>query len=250
MKYDAHFHMYDLEAREAFCWTEYEKRGRRGMISHYSRWEHRYYLEKRQAGYQFHLSLGIHPQEPLWDHAEVLEEALKTKAIQAIGECGYDFFLERSAESERIQDEIFLYQARLAMDHGLPMVIHLRKAVDKMFQHKKILKEVPSLVFHSWPGPLREAKALLSHGVNAWFSFGNPLRQGNKKARECAACLPLERILVESDAPWQVLKGENFTPLGALDKNYEELAGLRSLELSVLEDQIADNYEKAYGLKS
>ena len=246
MKCDAHLHLYDLAQKDPLVWDEFKKLERPAMVSHYSEKEHLYYLEKRREGYKFDLSLGIHPQEPLWIHGEILKKALTEGSIGAIGECGWDFFHSRTPEEEKIQDEIFSFQLELAIKYELPLILHLRKAVDKVFSQSRNLKKVKTVIFHSWPAPYHEAQSILKMGINAYFSFGNPLIQGNKKAQETLKRLPKERILMETDAPWQVLKGELYTPLSALDRIYVYAAGLREVNIQVWEDQVADNYSNAY----
>ena len=71
-------------------------------------------------------------------------------------------------------------------------------------------------------GPAAEAASLLNHNINAYFSFGKQLLNGNKKAIACLRELPSERLLAETDAPFQFLKGEKYTAPEDIKRIYEE----------------------------
>ena len=72
-------------------------------------------------------------------------------------------------------------------------------------------------------GPPVEARSLLERGINGYFSFGKQLFNGNKKVIACVAELPKERIFSETDAPFQYLKGEEYTDLIDIKKIYERI---------------------------
>jgi len=154
--------------------------------------------------------------------------------LQAVGECGYDFFDGRTHELEEAQDRVFLSQVARAIRFGLPLVVHLRKATDLMFRHVRVLKRCKAVVFHSWPGPVNEARSLLEQGVNAYFSFGTPLLWNARKACACVAALPLERLVAETDAPWQPVRGKEITGPLDLVAVYQKLASLRGLPVQTL----------------
>ena len=77
-------------------------------------------------------------------------------------------------------------------------------------------------------GPSVEAKSLLDRGINAYLSFGKQLLNGNKKAIACVRELPDERILPETDAPFQYLKGENFTKPSEVSRVIEAMIQIKS----------------------
>ena len=70
---------------------------------------------------------------------------------------------------------------------------------------------MPEVLFHSFMGPVSQAFSLLDKNINGYFSFGKQVFNGNKKVLECIQKLPSQRILCETDAPFQYLKGEKFT---------------------------------------
>lgn len=179
-------------------------------------------------------SFGIHPQNPDKGLLPVLENLLKENKIQAVGECGFDFFNEDFKSKREDQKTVFEAQLELALCNNLPLVIHGRKANEVLFSYAKELKKLPSVLFHSFMGSYVEASSFISRGLNCYFSFGKQIFNGNKKVIELVSRLPLEHILLETDAPYQTLKGEKVTCTGEIKKIYEGAWMLKkeSLELS------------------
>ena len=158
---------------------------------------------------------GMHPQnaanENIKEASDFLEDLLSKNLISFIGEAGFDYFTEEFRNAADLQEEIFNIQLELALEYKMPLVIHCRKANHKLFEYSKKLKQLPEVLFHSFMGPPVEAQSLLNHGINGYFSFGKQLLNGNKKAIACVRELPADRILAETDAPFQFLKGEKYT---------------------------------------
>ena len=167
---------------------------------------------------------GMHPQnaanENIKEAAAFLEKLLNENKIAFIGEAGFDYFTEEFRASQSQQEEVFNIQLDLALQFNKPLVIHCRKANHKLFEYSKELKKLPEVLFHSFMGPPVEARSLLERGINGYFSFGKQLLNGNKKAIACVKELPPECILAETDAPFQYLKGENYTTLDEIYKIY------------------------------
>ncbi len=170
---------------------------------------------------------GMHPQnaenENIRESAAFLEELLSKNLISFIGEAGFDYFTEEFKKAAKLQEEIFNIQLDLALKYNKPLVIHCRKANHKLFEYSKKLKRLPEVLFHSFMGPPVEAQSLLNRGINGYFSFGKQLLNGNKKAIACVKELPPERILAETDAPFQYLKGENATILEDIYRVYQAI---------------------------
>ena len=170
---------------------------------------------------------GMHPQnaeyENIKESSEFLENLLQEKKISFIGEAGFDFFTEAFKKSAARQEEIWNIQLDLALKYDVPLVIHCRKANHKLFEYSKQLKKLPEVLFHSFMGPPVEALSLLNRGINGYFSFGKQLLNGNKKAIACVRDLPSNRILAETDAPFQTLKGEKFTAPSEIVRVYQAM---------------------------
>jgi TatD DNase family protein len=202
----------------------------------------------------FVTSFGIHPQCAVWKNADFLSSLAASGRIQAIGEAGFDFFGDRperirNEENERAQRAVFEFQLDLAERHALPILLHLRKAMDLAFEYAPRLKRLPAAIFHSYSGSARDGEALVRRGVPAYFSFGAPPLNGNKRSAEACALAPAERLLVETDAPWQPPKGEPFCRWEHLRELLSGIAAIRGVEEAALEDLVLANFERAYGLE-
>ena len=176
-------------------------------------------------------SFGLHPQEPLLENLPFLEGLLQEKRICAIGECGLDFFTPEFSANRAAQEKAFDAQLDLAARFSVPVIVHARKAIQEIFSRAAALKKVPAVVFHSFAGTPSDARSLLDKGINAYFSFGKPLMNGAKKAISCVRSLPLDRLLFETDAPYQTLKGERATSPAEIADVYQAAFELRSAGL-------------------
>ena len=181
-------------------------------------------------------SFGLHPQNVknyTISSIDFLEKLVAEKQISFIGECGFDLFCDEYKIFEKKQDEIFNIQIEMAIKNNLPVVIHCRKANHKLFKYKKQLSKLPEVLFHSFMGPSAEALSLLNHNINGYFSFGKQVFNGNKKVLDCIKNLPSERILCETDAPFQCLKGEKFTSPSEITKIQKRIMELLAQKKSL-----------------
>jgi TatD DNase family protein len=179
------------------------------------------------------LSFGVHPQLPALDKAATTEslamfEALaREKRLDAAGEIGFDLFDAQYRSTEKEQDALFSEELAIAAQFDLPIVLHVRKAMHKIFARKKALKKIKVVVFHGFSGTDREALSLLAGGINAYFSFGTALLNNHKTAQKAAALIPAERLLFETDAPYQPLRGNDHSHYRDLAPILEKAAALR-----------------------
>lgn len=196
-------------------------------------------------------SFGIHPQWAVWNNAELLAALAAEGRIAAIGEAGFDFFGDRperirNGENEGIQKAVFEYQLGLAERHCLPLLLHLRRATDLLFAYSRRLATLPAVILHSYSGTAREGGDLLARGVNAYFSFGATVLNGHKKAIEACSVLPADRLLSETDAPWQPPRGQPFCRFESIGQVVAGMAAIRGVEPRLLEERIADNFRAAF----
>ena len=179
----------------------------------------------------FLLAYGLHPQnagnEPIKKSADFLENLAENKKIIAIGEAGFDYFNDDFKSHKKVQDEIWNIQLDLALKYNLPLVVHCRKANEKLFEYSKKLAKLPEVLFHSFMGSPVEGKSLLRKGINGYFSFGKQIFNNNKKVIACVKELPEDRVLGETDAPYQFLKGEKYTRPGEIVKILAEIKRLQ-----------------------
>lgn len=270
---DAHAHFSDLNDLSESWKASYLCGKYLACASAYSKKEYEDALVFAKEGLAFYFSMGIHPQNPVWDELDTISILANQKRLQAIGESGWDFYDDNSSDAEKIQDAQFLSMYELALKNDLPMVLHLRKSMHKVFQFSQELKKLKTLVFHSYPGSLEEGEALLNRGINAYFSFGANITNGHKQAEKAARFLPLERLLLESDAPYQKpkpYKAKKSRELGAsiletkeakikgvrpfckiedIHYVYAACADFRNLEVLELEEIIEKNFLSVFGSK-
>ncbi|MDR0313184.1 MAG: TatD family hydrolase [Treponema sp.] len=176
----------------------------------------------------------------------LLENLAAEKRLHAIGEAGFDLFNAEFRNTEKTQDKIFCHHLEVALKYELPMVLHVRKAMHKIFPHAKKLKKLPSVIFHNWSGTVGEGESLLRQGVNAFFSFGAAIVNNHKQAQRCCAALPLDRILVETDAPYLPPWGKPFSSWADLPLIYKVASDLR--DGAELEAVVEGNFFRAFGM--
>lgn len=148
-------------------------------------------------------AVGIHPENAYEYNSEVEEQfrsIVKSESkVKAIGEIGLDYHFEENPPRE-IQKEIFIKQMHLAEELNLPVIIHDRDA------HKDtldIIKKFPNVkgVIHCFSGSLEFAEECLKLGYYIGFT-GVVTFKNAKKVMQVAKEVPLDRMLVETDAPY------------------------------------------------
>jgi TatD DNase family protein len=157
----------------------------------------------------------------------LLEGLAAAGRLAAVGEAGFDLYGPEFRETEKLQDQIFAVHLDTALRHGLPLLIHARRAMHKVFAQTPSLKKLPAVIFHSWPGTLGEGEALMRRGLNVYFSFGAVILLNHREAQRCCARFPGERLLTETDAPYQPLRGRDFSRPADLPLILGRMAELR-----------------------
>jgi len=262
---DAHFHADDLASIDDGFPRTYRSLSVLGLASvHSAAGLEATHRIMANAG-PFLVSFGLHPQSPVMDQAEGLAKQAAAGTIAAIGECGFDFYGDipvcvRNAENERTQRAVFEFQLELALRHNLPLVLHMRRANDLLFEYARRLAPLPAVVLHSWPGPDNEALDFLARCPHALFSFGNAIVNGNKKARMSAAALPLSALVTETDAPYQPPRGpappgstgfrrplaRAYSTVADLPLIVTELASIRGQSSKSIEAAVEQNFREAF----
>jgi TatD DNase family protein len=146
-------------------------------------------------------AVGIHPNYSadarVADVAK-LRELQKHPSVVALGEMGLDYHYDRAEPAH--QRQIFEAQLQLATEVGRPVVIHCREAVDDTLAVMKSFAAVPA-AFHCFTGTRDEAKKILEAGY--WLGFTGVITFAkNDELREIVKLTPIDRLLVETDAPY------------------------------------------------
>ena len=204
-------------------------------------------------GPHIYLSYGLHPQSAghinVDENAAFLEQLLQKNKLNAIGEAGFDYFNDEFKSVANIQEQMFNLQLELALQYNMPVVIHCRKANQKLFEYARQLKKIPAVLFHSFMGMPNEAKSLLDRGINGYFSFGKQVLNNNKKVIACVRELPETVLLTETDAPWQFLKGETHTNPSDIKKIFEAFCQIRQASPKQLEQTFKKNFFNLFCIK-
>ncbi len=152
-------------------------------------------------------AMGIHPTRSVyekWSQRKRLDAMAKTKGVIAIGECGLDYHQKRE-EQHRLKQHIwFLYQLNLAWKLKKPVILHVRDAHKEAL---RILRMHPARklggVIHCFYGSWEIAQQYLNLGYH--IGMGASALQPEERAKdlwEAITQIPLDRILVETDAPY------------------------------------------------
>lgn len=139
--------------------------------------------------------LDLHRQQ----HLAELETWIMRERPVALGECGLDYFVE--GLDRAAQAQYFDAQLRLAKQHDLPVIVHARRAVDAVVS---AIRKVGGLrgVVHSFSGSGQQAEQLWKQGF--LLGLGGPVTyERANRLRQLAATMPLEWMLLETDAPDQ-----------------------------------------------
>jgi TatD DNase family protein len=152
-------------------------------------------------------TIGLHPHEGSVyvnnDNALQQFRSLAAKAkVVAIGETGLDYHYNHSSKED--QHKLLRFQLDLAIEHGLPLIFHVREAFEDFW---KIIDEYQSLgaklkgVVHSFSAGQKELEQVLGHGfyvgLNGIMTFTKQQEQ-----LEAAKAVPLSKLLLETDAPF------------------------------------------------
>lgn len=203
-------------------------------------------LEMAQRYDGMYAAVGIHPEDCRDYKREELDRFenflkshsdFKKEKIVAIGEIGFDYHWEPyDKEHQRF---FFEEQMRLAEKYGLPVIIHDREAHGDCFDVACKFKNVRG-VFHSYSGSAEMARELVKRG---WYiSFSGVVTFKNAaRVKEVAASIPLDKLLVETDAPYLaphpmrgkinhsgLMRYTVMTLAEIFDKDYDEMASILS----------------------
>jgi len=147
-------------------------------------------------------AVGVHPHDAktLDDTAlDRLRELAAEPKVKAIGEIGLDYY--RDLSPRPVQKQALHRQLRLAVEVGLPVVIHTREAFeDTLAIVNEYASDLLGGVFHCFPGDRGDAERVFALGFV--ISVGGVITYKNSGMARMAATVPLEKILIETDAPY------------------------------------------------
>jgi TatD DNase family protein len=205
-------------------------------------------------------AFGLHPwyvneRSPRW--GERLAELIAKFPQASLGEIGLDRWKE--GYDMEAQMKVLRTQWMLAVEHERAATVHCLKAWGALWD---FVREVPAaprgFLLHSYGGPGEMLEGFVKHG--AYFSFSGYFLHERKAAqREVFREIPIERLLVETDAPdmlppgapgVRLLEGGTLNSPANLEFCYRGLAELRGIPVEDLAEQVAENFGRLFGRRA
>jgi TatD DNase family protein len=156
----------------------------------------------------FCATAGIHPHDAKHfdpDSIPRLRKLLQDSQIVSVGECGLDF--DRDFSPRPVQEKCYEAQLELAVELQKPLFLHERAAFTRFnFITDNYLSRLPRAVVHCFTGSLQEAKTYLDKGFYLGFTGAVSDARRFEQLREVVKYVPLDRMMVETDAPFMLPK--------------------------------------------
>ena len=192
---------------------------------------------------------GLHPMylsSHRHEHLQALGEWIARERPVAVGECGLDFFVEDL--DAQAQQFYFDGQLALARDFDLPVIVHARRAVDAVIACFKRVGGLRGAV-HSFSGSPEQARQLWQLGF--LLGIGGPATYSRaNRLRGLVAEMPLEHLLLETDAPDQPdagIRGQRNEP-ARLSFICQTIAELRGVDAEVIAAATSANAQRLFNL--
>ena len=206
-------------------------------------------LARRYSGLGLYAAVGIHPEEAgglpeYWE--EELALLLEKPEVVALGEIGLDYHYDDMAPKE-VQRNLFERQLLLAKRKGLPVLVHDRDAhgdtLDLLRRHR------PFGVVHCFSGSVEMMREVVALGM--YVGLGGAVTFKNARVPlEVARAVPLERLLLETDAPDMApvpFRGKRCDST-MIAFTAEKIAELRAVPVQELLDATCENAKRFFGL--
>lgn len=205
-------------------------------------------------------SIGYHPESCM--DGEISSDNLQQKILDlkkmytdhhnvvvAIGECGIDTYYPGSEAFLSLQQQLFVAQCDLAQELGLPLMLHIRKDFDTAFSILQNYRDM-TIYIHCrgfWPQELQRLQDL--HIQKLYIGFcGNVTYKNAQLLRDTLDKVPLDQLLLETDAPWlspQAVRGTINTPAN-IQYLYQFVADYLQIEKNSLAEQLESNFKSLY----
>ncbi|MCL2207292.1 MAG: TatD family hydrolase [Fibromonadales bacterium] len=208
-------------------------------------WGKEFLAKKEINGIKLYGVFGVHPLV-----AENFSEDIEIPKALALGEIGLDYHYK--GYSADLQKKVFLKQLEIGLKAGLPFVFHLREAENDAFE---ILRQIDSedikAHIHCYTGTPEFAQKVLSLKGNYFFGFtGAVTFDKTATIREAAASIPLNKILLETDAPYLApvpFRGKTCTP-AMIPQIAQVLAKVKEVSIDEIFKACRENTREMYGI--
>ncbi len=203
-------------------------------------------LKIKRDGIEFDIALGIYPGDVKKMNDEEKERILELLAdprVKAVGEIGLDYYWDK--DNKQDQKDMFTRQIKIAQKLNKPIIVHSRDAIQDTYD---ILRNNRvDGVMHCYSDSKEMAKELLKLGMYISLS-GTVTFKNSKEPKEVAKIVPLDRLLIETDAPYLAPvpnRGKRNEPaFVALTGAY--IAELLNIDEEILKKHINENYDSLF----
>lgn len=193
-------------------------------------------------------AVGVHPHEAEDVNDEEFSEImslLDRKKVVAIGEIGLDFHYDFSPRDKQIA--IFEKQVKLSKELDIPIIVHDREAHEETY--KILRKYKPKGVVHCFSGSVELAKETLKIGM--YVGLGGAVTFKNAiKPVEVTKIVPMDRILLETDAPYMSpvpMRGKRCTS-DLIEYTALKIAEIKKLDYETVVDTACNNVKQLFGI--
>lgn len=194
--------------------------------------------------------LGVHPSEVKgWndDLIDKIKEYSKSSKIVGIGEIGLDYYWDKSFND--LQKEVFIKQVKLANELNFPISVHDREAHKDTFDILTEYNKNSVVVMHCFSGSVEFMKECVKQG---WYIAIGGVVTFKKaiKMKEVAKEVPLDKLLLETDAPYLTpvpYRGKTNQP-AYVKYVAEEIASIRGISFEEVDEITTQNAKKVFSL--
>ena len=206
-------------------------------------------LELAEAYPYIRVAVGIHPEfvssaTPQW--LDAVREAAAHPMVCAIGEIGLDYYWEENAPRE-VQLDWCRRQIELAQELDLPVILHDREAHEDTLN---LIREYrPKGVVHCFSGSAEMARQITDLGLYIGLGGATTFKNARKPI-EVAESVPLDRLLLETDAPYMApvpFRGKRCDS-SLIAHTAARIAEVRGMEVDALLDATRENANRLFGL--
>lgn len=249
---DSHTHLYSKEFEKDF--DEVLQRARQAGVERFylpgidsESIEDMLRLEKLYPE-EFFPMMGLHPvsvKENFKEEIKIIEDYLSKRKFVAVGEIGLDFYWDTTHKKE--QFEAFDMQMQLAMQYKLPIVIHTRNAMRETIDAvKPFAAQGLKGIFHCFGDTSEIAREIVSMGF--YLGIGGVLTYKNANVGEAIKDIPLEMIVLETDAPYlsPVPKRGKRNESSYLTFIAQKLAEVKNMPVEEIAEITSANAEKIF----
>ena len=208
-------------------------------------------VELAEAFPHVYAAVGFHPSDCADFNEEAVDELRKLAAhskVKAIGEIGLDYYWKDNP-SHDFQHQVFHRQMELAEELKLPVIIHDREAHHDCLE---VVKSHPNVtgVYHCYSGGIEDAKTLVKMG---WMlSFTGVITFKNaRRSLEIIEMLPMDRIMVETDAPYltpEPFRGKR-NDSGKVRYMCQAIAEVKGLDTEEVARMTLENGKRFFGIE-